>query len=368
MNQHPQANVDTDRPPKTDRAPILRWLLVLAAGLAALEVSQVYVGSLIEGRPAEWSGALRILLSWAVLALLIPPVVLMARRVPLPEKRTWGRFAAHGAAATAFAMVNLAGTAAIGVLLSENSAGWSAVFGGMFRVFFVIMVVTYGAIVAATWTADYRYQVRRQLRDGLQLRAQLAEARLEALRRHLDPHFLFNTLNGISTLAMRDGTTQVVEALELLGELLQESLLGGDGQLIPLEREILLLDKYLALQRLRFPERLRVEYEVPGELRAMFVPALVLQPLVENAIRHGLERTSSPVLVSVVARRDDGHLALEVRDDGPGPKPGEHADGLGLSNTRERLDALFGRDASLELSEAEPRGTLVSLRVPLLER
>jgi two-component system, LytTR family, sensor kinase len=203
-----------------------------------------------------------------------------------------------------------------------------------------------------------------------QLEARLAQAQLEVLKGQLHPHFLFNTLHAISTLIHRDADA-ADEMVAQLSDLLRMTLANIGVQEVPLQQELEFLHRYLDIQQMRFQDRLRVVMDVPADTLDVRVPNQVLQPLVENAIRHGVDARRGEGLVEIRARAEGGMLRLSVRDDGPGlrqdavngtPARGR---GIGLSNTRARLRELYGAASMLELANYPAGGTLVSLLIPL---
>lgn len=196
----------------------------------------------------------------------------------------------------------------------------------------------------------------------------LLEAQLRALRAQLQPHFLFNTLHAIGVTARRDGET-AAQMTTLLGDMLRSSLTQREQPLVPLAEEHALLQPYLQLQQLRFADRLRIEQDLDNDTLNAQVPDLILQPLVENALQHGIERKPGAGSVKIRSRRHGNQLVLEVSDDGAGlSKPSsELAQGTGLATTRERLRGLFGAQASLDLQSNQQGGTTATVRVPYQE-
>jgi signal transduction histidine kinase len=200
---------------------------------------------------------------------------------------------------------------------------------------------------------------------------QVAEARgrdllhtqLAALRSQLQPHFLFNTLQAIGATARRDPDA-TVRMIALLGDMLRQTLRDRDGGLVSLREELSLLQPYLDLQQLRFGERLRVVIQVPEDLLGCMVPDLLLQPLVENALRHGIEAVPGAGEIVVRARTEGGLLVLQIFNSGPGPAQSVD-DGVGLGTTRARLDGLYGAESSLKLEPAGMHGATVTVRLPL---
>lgn len=191
------------------------------------------------------------------------------------------------------------------------------------------------------------------------------QARLRALRLQLNPHFLFNTLNAISTLVSESRTAEANRMLARLSDFLRSTLERAEADEIPLSEEIDFACRYLEIEEIRFGERLRVDISVAEGAEGALVPPLILQPLVENAVRHAIGSREEGGAVAIAATRQEGWLTLGVDDDGPGPDAAmEVGKGVGLSNTRQRLAELYGTGARLELSRNERGGLAVSLRLP----
>ena len=241
--------------------------------------------------------------------------------------------------------------------------------GLFFRYSFLYDFLVYIVVLAAALARNYVVRNRARLEEtrrlqaeAAALQAQLADARLNALRAQLNPHFLFNTLNAISTL-VEDDPRGVRRMIARLGDLLRHTLDDGDEQEIPLARELEMLRRYLEIMEVRFQGSLEVSIESDASLDDALVPNLVLQPLVENAFRHGLAQKQGVGRVTVRAARDDGELVLSVRDDGAGPAA-DARDGVGLTNTRARLTQLYGARQGLMLRPADGGGALAEIRLP----
>jgi two-component system, LytTR family, sensor kinase len=226
-------------------------------------------------------------------------------------------------------------------------------------------VVYYWAIVLAWWAVLFQQMYRAQRVAAAELEASLTAARLDALRAQLQPHFLFNTLNAISVLAGEDAT-KAKRMVVRLADLLRLTLAEGGRQEVRLAEELELLERYLDIQRARFEDRLRVHFDIEPGTRNVLVPVLLLQPLVENAIRHGVDPSIDGGTIAVVARREHDQLQLEVRDNGRGlSTPGaEPRDGVGLANTRARLAHLYGDRQALSLTTPAEGGTAVVISLP----
>jgi two-component system LytT family sensor kinase len=240
------------------------------------------------------------------------------------------------------------------------------------RLWFVNDFIVFVAVLAAGFARNYfwRYQVRREesvrlQAQAAQLQAQLADARLSALRMQLNPHFLFNTLHAVSALVERD-PRGVRRMIARLSELLRTSLDEADEPEVPLQREFTFTERYLDVIQIRFQGHLQVDMHADENVRDALVPNLILQPLVENAIKHGISKLSSGGYVEVTAKREGERVIIRVRDNGPEvsldtpPSPNS----LGLRNTRARLAALYGPVQSLTLMHAAGGGLIAEVSLP----
>lgn len=243
-------------------------------------------------------------------------------------------------------------------------------FRGMARLWFLNEFLIYVAILITGLAREYYRQFRRRQREAVELRAeaaqlqaQLAVARLDALRMQINPHFLFNTLHAVSALVERDpaGVRRMIARLsELLRYVLEKT---GEPE-VPLEEEFDFLRRYLEIMQIRFQARLQVEIRLDDEARDALVPNLILQALVENAIKHGVSRTVGTGSITLEASRRDDRLRLMVRDNGPGMRAAELEEGVGLRNTRERLGQMYGADQNLTLSDREGGGVEAVIEIP----
>jgi hypothetical protein len=222
-------------------------------------------------------------------------------------------------------------------------------------------------VVAAGIARAYSRRLRSRREQAIELTRQLAEARLDALRRQLDPHFLFNTLNAISSLVERD-PRGVRRMIARLGDLLRYNFEGGDAPEVPLRRELALLGLYVDIVRVRFGERLSVSTHVEESVLDALVPPLILQPLVENAVKHGVERRPEGGAIVVEAAREGTSLVLRVVDDGPDDPlllaAAASRSGVGIRNTRERLRQLYGDAQRFTLGRDASRGVVAEIRLP----
>jgi signal transduction histidine kinase len=339
------------------RQRVRNWVAVLCGwtALALFFAASNSLTYLSTGRPGNWALSIRrSLLEWWLWALLTPLVVGLARRFPLDRPWRWRNVLFHTLAGAALAVVKTSLERAAFAWLTGVWTYW--LVSTLALQFFV-----YCAVVAAAQSVVY-YERSRE-RD--QLAARLADVRLQLLSMQLQPHFLFNTLNTIAELVHSDPDAADC-MITGLSDLLRLTLDLGPTQEISLDAELELLRRYLDIQQARFGDRLRVTIQVEDGAWIAWVPVLLLQPLVENAIRHGLAEHVSAGRIEIVASRQGSRLVITVTDDGPGPATAA-ASGrqqVGLGNTRARLEALYGSHQRLELTHAVPRGARVSLEIP----
>jgi signal transduction histidine kinase len=289
----------------------------------------------------------------------------LSARLPWPERGRLRFAAAHLAAAQAFGLA-LVGSASI-VFAWYEGKSVAASFAGTRRYLpFELMMDTflYGLVAGACYTIRSQQRAREERLNALRAEAAASRAQLSALRAQLNPHFLFNALHSLGALVRHD-TDRTEEALERLGGLLRYALDEG-GERVPLAREWDFVRDYLQLEQLRLGDRLRVEESCDPEARAVLVPPFALQPLVENAIRHGIAQSPAGGRVCVTARVQGERLTMQVEDDGLGCDPGAwaHAAGLGLRSLRERLAASYRDAARLEVVTSPGAGFRVSIELP----
>jgi sensor histidine kinase YesM len=235
------------------------------------------------------------------------------------------------------------------------------------RNFFLFDFFVYWAILGVGYAFDYRERYRERESLASQLKAQLAEAQLESLKMQLHPHFLFNTLHTIAGLVRSNEKLPAVNMIAGLSDLLRHALESADEQEVPLREELKFIELYLDIQKVRFSDRLTVRMEIAPDTLDALVPNLLLQPLVENAIRHGISLDDSAGVIIINAYRDDGMLRIRVCDDGPGLQSGwllEESEGIGLANTSERLKHLYGAEHRFDLSNGATGGMIAAIAIP----
>ncbi|GJM44349.1 MAG: ATPase [Gemmatimonadota bacterium] len=246
----------------------------------------------------------------------------------------------------------------------QDSATITELAQGLFFGKFHMGVVTYWVLVLLHHALDYYRRYREKELRVSRMEAQLATAQLQALRMQLQPHFLFNTLNAVSALMHRD-VNAAETMLARLSDFLRLALETGTAVEVPLKQELEFLEHYLYIEQTRFADRLQVSIHADRDAMDASVPNLILQPIVENAIRHGIARSSTAGRIEIAAHRENGSLLLRVTDDGPGlPRGGVQREGVGLTNTRARIRQLYGAASRLQLENASNGGTDVQLVIP----
>ena len=348
----------------------LRWALVFVfwtlIGLSF--ASQFYLASYKAGRPVTWGQAVGWSLGdWYVWAVMSLPIVQLARRFRFDDVK-WGRnVAIHLAASAICSLGYMALRAGVGQVQSRwggTPVSFAETFSPLLFKTFHFNLLIYWVIVSVSHAFDYYRQMQERELRAAELEKRLAQARLQTLQMQLNPHFLFNSLHAISALVHKDADL-ADQMITRLSDLLRYALESTDAQEVPLRQELDFLRRYLEIEQTRFGDRLAVRLEMAPETLDALVPNLLLQPLVENAIRHGIEPRAKPGQIELRSRCEGGQLKLEVRDNGVGLSPGRKLEeGVGLSNTRARLEQLYGDRHRFALSEGPDGGLAVCLELP----
>jgi hypothetical protein len=360
---------------------LVKWGLIFCfwTVLGLLYTSQLYVGLRMEGMHHSFGRLLawQLLGCWYGWVAFTPLILWLGKRFPV-ERSSWRRaLPIHITACITLSVIHSA-VVAISTLVFRpyDEMTKPLPFGEMFRgrltSEFHLELIVYGMILGVGYAFSYYSRYReRELRTS-QLEAQLAQAELQALKMQLHPHFLFNTLNGIAGLVRDRNNKAAVSMIAGLSDLLRHTLENAGRQEVPLREELEFLELYLDIQQMRFPDRLNVQMKIATEALDAQVPNLILQPLVENAIRHGVSLRASSGTVGVSARRDDGFLEMKVYDDGPGlnrqsdiKERGDGAvGGIGLSNTRARLRQLYGERYRFDVHDRDEGGVEAVISIP----
>lgn len=345
-------------------------LLLIWAVPGFITASQAYFYAQAKDPTYPFSRALLMQLpAWEYWAFATPLILAVGRRWPL-ERGTWRRsLAAHLPAFVALTVPHLvlvyfASRAAGEKWFVENSLG--QILPMMMGKYVITHLLTYGGILSVGYALEYHRRYREGELAQSQLETRLATAQLEALRAQLHPHFLFNTLNAISVLVRKQDTAGSIRMLTGVSELLRMALHNTGRQHVPLHEDLDFLERYLDIEQTRFQDRLLVSRDIDPATLGALVPNLILQPLVENAIKHGLATRSGSGRVELRASRVGDRLVLEVLDDGPGLAPGwDTASGcIGVANVRARLHQLYGDRHTFTLENRPEGGVHARMELP----
>lgn len=356
-------------PPPTPAAPY-RVLALVALTLALVTSAEHWASMQLNVEDPTWRTVVHALKSelprWGAWLLAVPAARWLLRRSRWDgwQALPWGL--ANAGLAAVVIVAHRALVLAVHRLIgfpTGNRPLWTTFLGTLSPGMIPAALAGYAAVVGAALAIDYYLRYRERALAVVALDRELAEARLHALEHQLNPHFLFNALNTVSMLVRRGDGPPAVEMLARLSQFLRVTLDGGRRHEIPLTEELAQVDRYLEIERVRFGDRLSVSINASPEARDGLVPALALQHLVENAIRHGIAQRKDGGTVAVTASRSGDRLRVAVTDNGPGPS-GDPGTGTGLPNTRARLAALYGSGASLTLQRGPGGGATASMDLP----
>jgi two-component system LytT family sensor kinase len=341
------------------------WFRIAAAwGVFAFFMILVVYGQAVTGvGPVHWRTLLLGPLLYGLVGTLLTPVIfVLATRFDLTAgRRRWLPYlVVHATASVALTIVYRALflTALYLVGGSPEPVSWTGILSGV-----NFWIPIYWMVLFVAYALDYHDKWQRRGLEAARLEMKLVQAQLQTLKQQLNPHFLFNTLNGIATL-IGDEPRAAQRMTAKLGEFLRLVLDHADAQQVPLAQELHFIELYLEMEQVRFAGQLAITYDVAPAALPALVPHLLLQPLVENAVRHGLSPGGNGI-IHIGADRRGGQLVLEVRDSGPGPGPASTR-GLGLANSEHRLRALHGDQYVLTLRPAPGQGSVVHLELPFL--
>lgn len=353
-----------------------RWRWIAAIWLAGglFDASQTVLIMHAEGRHHAWLPLFATeLVSWLPWALATPLVVALARRYPIVRGISVRTLAVHLAAFAALSAVAETWSAWLQVLFNPwGNRRWPT-FIDTWSTTLIFQALTffiaYALILTVTYLVDARESIARQITETARLNEELSRAQLATLRRQMEPHFMYNTLNSIAGLVRDQRGDAAVSMIVGLSEFLRRASEDSHRSQVTLAEEVEYLQRYLDIQKVRFGERLQVSVDIPTELLRAQVPNLLLQPLVENAIKHGIAKRVAGGTVRVAGTCQNGNLCLSVYNDGPSSFTEWQAThtGVGIGNLRTRLQILHGNDSGLQLRRADAGGVEVVVTLPFTE-
>jgi two-component system, LytTR family, sensor kinase len=344
------------------------WSILLWAWFAPLMAGQEKVRLLADGIHIPFWKMLLIAAAWCMTAAtLAPPIFYIVRRYPISRPIRWERVAGYLFGAIPYLLVSVCVRSLLLPPWDPNTGEFTS---RTFETYlnnarlFATQTWDYLVVLVAAHAYEYFTRARNEELERAKLQQALAESELQALKSQLQPHFLFNTLNGISALIEVDkarARAMVVKLSNLLRTVLQD----GTADLIPLEEELKFAEAYLDIEKMRLDERLQIRWKIPPDTRHLLVPPLILQPLVENAISHGVACSREGGWLEIALERDDQRMELSVRNSVRGK--GTPGSGLGLQNTKARLNYLYGEEARLDFTVGDDGIATARLLMPVLE-
>jgi signal transduction histidine kinase len=356
--------------------PPARWVFLVATLLGLFSTAQAYRLTSLNPRAKIdgielWPLLILNLALWYVPASLVAPIFRIAARVRLDSERWIRALATHAFAAVVFSLIHTALMLGLRATLWPELRTMPAQAALNYAQSNYLRnldwtLVTYAAVVGLSYALDYYREAQARALKAAHLETSLMEARLKTLQAELHPHFLFNTLHAISTL-LHTNPESADRMISRLSDLLRLTFDRSGSASVPLKEELEFLQKYLEIEQIRFQDRLSVRFDIDPETLDVEVPRLILQPLVENAIKHGVAPKSGEGLVQISAKSRDDKIWIEVRDNGVGLSKNARmrfTNGVGLSNTRARLEYLYGAGHRLDFAEGNG-GLAVQMLIPL---
>jgi len=350
------------------------WLTIACIwfGIGLLDATRTVLSMRAEGMHHAWTRLfITLLLSWLPWAVATPYLTRLGRQYPLTGFRPSFAWIIHLTACTGIGLIASAWNASFEWLLnpwavSPDPNSFFPLLLSSFNHGLVSFLILYAAILAFSYLLDSSQSLAQQQIEAAQLNEQLCKAQLNALQRQIEPHFLFNSLNAIAGLIREHHSDAALDMIVGLSEFLREVVRDSSKQQVPLAEEMQFVQKYLDIQKMRFAERLQVSIVVPKELFPAQVPRLILQPMVENAFKHGIAKRVQGGGIRIAAFHSRDTLTLSVYNDGPKLPPDSRpaTEGVGLSNLRTRLKNLYGDAFELSLRNQEPGGVEVSVSMP----
>ncbi len=361
--------------PNPVHVPRWIWIALIWCGIGLFDATQTVVVMRSEGMHHAWNQLfLATLLGWLPWALATPMIMALGRRYPPVQLRPVSNWLPHLGACAAIGLVSAAWMACLDKTLDPwmkpappgpfSSFWFFKFYNGLLE-----YLILYVLVLAVSYALYSRERLAQQQTESARLNEQLSKAQLNALRRQIEPHFLFNTLNAIAGLVREGRNDTAVSMIAGLSDFLRRVVKDSNRQEVSLGDEIEFVQKYLDIQKIRFAERLQLSVNVPGELFSAQVPSLILQPMVENAVKHGIAKRAQGGAIRISGSRSNGRLTLRVYNDGPAlPEDWENSpSGTGISNARTRLQGLYGDAFELSLRNQDPEGVEALVSVPFRE-
>ena len=349
------------------------WIAAMWGAGALFEAAQSVFFMRAIGKQHAWLIFGTELASWLPWALATPFIISLARRYDIIRGTTIQTTSVHIAACAAISLVAEAWFAVLQVLFNPWDYPQQPTFMDTWRTSLLFQVLTYlivyALILTVTYVMDARESMARQMTETARLSEELSKSQLAALRQQIEPHFMFNTLHSITGLVRDNENDAAVSMIVGLSEFLRRASEDSHRSQVTLAEEVEYLQRYLDLQKVRFGERLQASVDIPAELLRAQVPNLLLQPLVENAIKHGIAKRAAGGTVRVTGGHLNGKLYLSICNDGPDlPADGQAIrTGVGISNLRSRLQILHGNESELKLNHTPTGAVEVVVSLPLKE-
>jgi len=348
------------------------WIAAVWSGVGLFDASQTVFVMRAEGMHHAWIHLfVTLLLSWLPWALATPVVFRLRRQYPPAQWRSLSTWGAHIGACATIGLVYAGWIAALEELLNPwaLSPGPDPFLHLWLHKFYnglLSFLILYGVILLVSYMLYSQERLATQRTETAKLNEQLSKAQLNALRRQIEPHFLFNTLNAIAGLVREKRNDAAVSMIASLSDFLRRVVQDSDRQQVALAEELDFAQKYLDIEKVRFAERLQVSVDVPGELFPVQVPSLILQPMVENAVKHGIAKRVQGGTIRIAASRANGKITLSVYNDGPSLPPNWRPtqSGVGICNVRTRLQGLYGDEFELTLKNEDVGGVTASVSIP----
>jgi two-component system LytT family sensor kinase len=356
----------------TKTSPPWPWITLIWLGVGLIDASQTVFPMRAEGMHHNWVRLFAILvIDWLPWALATPVVMRVGRRYPLFQQPLAKALAVHSGFVAIISLLTAGWSALLEVSLdpwavSPIASSYTSLWLTRFSYGLLTSLIVYGFIQAIVFAMDSAERAAKQQTEASQIGEQLAKAQLDGLRHQMDPHFMFNTLNAIAGLVRDQKNDAAVSMIVGLSDLLRRSARDTDRPQVSLGEEIEYLQRYLNIQKARFCERLVVILDIPTDLCRTLVPNLLLQPLVENAIKHGIAKRVDGGKIVVTGRRTNNRLCVRVFNDGPRLSDNWQAapNGIGIANLRTRLQILYGNHFELNVCSPESGGVEVAVSLP----